>query len=82
MNLLHHSTLILVFREYDKRNYVLPEDALRVPKIENPPKWENDSAWQFVEGPPVTQTKHVAIESMIKQMNKAIQTLPTLESLT
>lgn len=55
-----------------------PDEALKVPMIEDPPEWERDGAWRFIEGPPVTKIQHESIVSMIGQMNRGIANLPDL----
>jgi hypothetical protein len=67
--------------KYDKRFYTSAEVALKVPLIEEPPEKFEPGKWKFIEGDPVTEVKHEAIKSMIKQMNRGIATLKELQPI-
>lgn len=62
---------------YDKRFYVDPQDALKVPLIKDmPPFKENE--WKFIEGNAVTRDHYDSILQMIRQMNAGIRQLEDL----
>ena len=63
--------------KYDKRFYTSVDDALYVPRIEEPPPYE-EGVWKFIEGNHVTQEVHEAISEMIKRMNRGIGSLKDL----
>ena len=63
--------------KYDKRFFVDPAVALRVPLIDPLPPFA-EGKWRFIEGAPVTRAKHESIAAMVDQMNKGIKTLKDL----
>lgn len=81
----YHYTLCTIYKTlngsdvwgFDKRFYTDPKHPIEMPKIPEMPAFE-EGKYRFVEGPPVTATKHAAIKQMVDQMNRAIDTLKPL----
>eukprot|EP00798_Chlamydomonas_sp_ICE-L_P020417 gene20417-27200_t len=74
---IYNDTTHEIFR-WEKRDFTDPKHALKVPKLDLPPKEFKEGAWHLQGHEPVTKDMHELLTDMLTMMNKAIDTLPDL----